>query len=59
MKAAEFNMAIDIVFDSIASLKGADVIYTDVWVSMGEEALMKQRVEQLGAFKVTMEMLKT
>lgn len=45
------------ISDSISSIKGADVIYTDVWVSMGEEALMKERVKQLSQYKVTMEML--
>lgn len=45
------------ISDSLSSLKGADVIYTDVWVSMGEEALMKERVKQLSQYKVTMELL--
>lgn len=45
------------ISDSLSALKGADVIYTDVWVSMGEEALMKERVKQLSQYKVTMEML--
>lgn len=42
----------------IACLKDADVIYTDVWVSMGEEAQMPERVKQLTSFRVTMDMLK-
>ncbi|MEM6338784.1 MAG: ornithine carbamoyltransferase [Pseudomonadota bacterium] len=46
------------VSDDISSIKGADVIYTDVWVSMGEEAKMKERVTQLDRFRVTMDMLK-
>jgi len=44
--------------DKPECVKGADVIYTDVWVSMGEEDQMEKRVEQLSAFRVTMEMLK-
>ncbi|WP_027398660.1 ornithine carbamoyltransferase [Anaerovorax odorimutans] len=39
-------------------LKGADVIYTDVWASMGEEDQIPKRVELLTPYKVTMEMLK-
>ena len=40
------------------SAKGADVIYTDIWVSMGEdESLYKPRVEMLSPYKVTQEMM--
>ncbi|KRQ87686.1 Ornithine carbamoyltransferase [Caloramator mitchellensis] len=46
------------VSDNIESLKGADVIYTDVWASMGEEAELPKRVELLTPFRVTMDMLK-
>jgi ornithine carbamoyltransferase len=46
------------VSDKVEALKGADVIYTDVWVSMGEEAQMEERVRLLTPFKVTMDMMK-
>ena len=46
------------VSDSIESVKGADVIYTDVWASMGEEAQIPERVKLLTPFKVTMDLLK-
>ena len=39
-------------------LKGADVIYTDIWASMGEEDQIPDKVKMLTPFKVTMEMLK-
>lgn len=39
-------------------LKGADVIYTDVWVSMGEEDMFESRINQLKDYQVNMEMLK-
>ena len=39
-------------------LKDADVIYTDVWASMGEEDKIPQRVKLLTPYKVTMDMLK-
>ena len=39
-------------------LKNADVIYTDVWASMGEEALIPERVRLLSPYRITMEMLK-
>jgi ornithine carbamoyltransferase len=46
------------ISDKPDCVKGADVIYTDVWVSMGEEDQMEQRVKLLSSFRVTMEMLK-
>ena len=38
-------------------LKGADVIYADVWASMGEEAEIPKRVKLLTPFKVTKELM--
>lgn len=39
-------------------VKGADVLYTDVWASMGEEAEIPARVKLLTPYKVTMELVK-
>jgi len=40
------------------AVAGADVIYTDVWVSMGEpEEVWKERIELLSPYQVNMEML--
>jgi ornithine carbamoyltransferase len=44
--------------DSIDAVEGADVIYTDVWVSMGEEAQFAERIRLLEPYRVTMDMLK-
>ena len=48
------------VLDNVdEAVKDADVIYTDIWVSMGEdEALYEQRVKMLSPYKVTTEMMK-
>jgi ornithine carbamoyltransferase len=54
--AAETGSVIEVSSDP-ECLKGADVIYTDVWASMGEEALIPDKVKMLTPFKVTMEML--
>ena len=42
------------VTDDFNSLKGADVIYTDVWVSMGEEDQFEERINLLKAYQVDM-----
>lgn len=48
------------VLDNVdEAVKDADVIYTDIWVSMGEdESLYKPRVEMLSPYKVTVDMMK-
>lgn len=46
------------VTDNIAEgVAGADAIYTDVWVSMGEEDKYAERIEQLKSFQVNRQML--
>jgi len=44
--------------DPYEAVKGCDVIYTDVWVSMGEEAKMSERIGLLKEYRVTMDLLK-
>jgi len=40
------------------ALPQTDVIYTDVWVSMGEEDKMEERVKLLSKYRVTMDFIK-
>ncbi len=54
--AAETGASITVTSDD-ASLKGADVIYTDIWASMGEEDQIPERVRLLTPFKVTEELV--
>lgn len=43
--------------DDENALAGADVIYTDIWASMGEEAQIPERVRMLTPYKVTQDMM--
>jgi ornithine carbamoyltransferase len=40
------------------AVKGANVVYTDVWVSMGEEAKFEERLRLLRPFQVNMDLMK-
>jgi ornithine carbamoyltransferase len=46
------------ITDNVDAVAGADVIYTDVWASMGEEDQIPERVRLLTPFKVTMDLVK-
>ncbi len=46
------------ITDDVNSLKDADVIYGDIWASMGEEDLIPQRAKLLSPYRVTQETLK-
>ena len=54
--AAETGAKIEISSDP-SCLKGADVLYTDIWASMGEEEQIPERVKLLSPFKVDQEMM--
>ena len=43
--------------DDKSVVRGADCLYTDVWVSMGEEALKDARTKLLSPFRVTEELM--
>jgi len=54
--ARETGATIEITNDQ-GTLIGADVIYGDIWASMGEEELVAQRTQLLTPYRVTMETL--
>lgn len=50
--------SITVTDDIDTVIEGADALYTDVWVSMGEEHLFDERIRLLKAYQVTMDMLR-
>lgn len=44
--------------DPIKGVKGANVLYTDVWVSMGEEAKTAERIKLLRPYQINMDLMK-
>lgn len=47
-----------IISENVDVVKDADVIYTDVWASMGEEDTAKERIELLRPYQVNKELMK-
>jgi len=41
----------------VAAARDADVLYTDVWTSMGQEAESQQRLADFAAFQINSELL--
>ena len=58
--AAETGAVLEFITDPKAAVKDAHVIYTDVWVSMGEPAeVWQERIEDLSPYRVTKELMDT
>jgi ornithine carbamoyltransferase len=50
--AEETGATIEFIEDPYEAVRGADIVYTDVWVSMGQEALREERVRLLKPYQV-------
>ena len=55
--ARESGAEIDVVNDAAEAVRGADVVYTDVWTSMGQEEERERRLRDLAGFGITEELL--
>ena len=56
--AAETGATLEFISDPMVATKGADVIYTDVWVSMGEpDSVWEERIRELTPYRVTKELM--
>lgn len=59
MYASKSGATITLTEDVVIASKDADVIYTDVWVSMGEpDEVWEERIKDLSPYKVTDEIMK-
>ena len=56
--AAETGAVLEFITDPMVATKNADVIYTDVWVSMGEpDSVWAERIEALKPYQVNTAMM--
>ncbi len=56
--AKETDAILEFIEDATVATKNADVIYTDVWVSMGEPDLVwNERIKELTPYRVTKELM--
>ena len=56
--AKETGAVLEFITDPNVAVENAHVIYTDVWVSMGEpESVWQERIAELSPYRVTMELM--
>ena len=56
--AREAGGTVELLDDPRAAVEGADVLYTDVWTSMGQEEERQQRLDDLAGFGIDAELVK-
>ena len=56
--AAQTGCTVSVEEDIFKAVKGADVLYTDVWTSMGQEAEREIRLKDLHDYQINSELLK-
>jgi ornithine carbamoyltransferase len=54
---AEAGARVELVRDPRDAVRGADLVTTDVWASMGQEAEQAQRTERFAAYQVNRELM--
>ena len=55
--AAQHGAEIDVLEDPAKAVRDADVVYTDVWASMGQEDTYAQRKEAFAGFTITADLM--
>jgi len=56
--ARGWDIKVALSHDPHEAVQNSDIIYTDVWASMGEETIAKQKKQAFRGFRVTKELLK-
>ncbi|UPM41662.1 ornithine carbamoyltransferase [Halocatena salina] len=56
-RAAEFDGTIEVTTDPSAAVAGADVVYTDVWVSMGQEDEREAKLQAFDGYQLNESLL--
>lgn len=56
--AAQTGSTITLTSDIKEAVHNADAIYTDIWVSMGEESQIGERIKLLAPYQVNMDMIR-
>ncbi|HBK61692.1 MAG TPA: ornithine carbamoyltransferase [Firmicutes bacterium] len=54
---AEMGAEMEVVRDPKEAVRGADVLYTDVWASMGQEAEYEKRVRDFAGYQINAELV--
>lgn len=55
--ASNGKLSFEVVNDPLVALKGANVVVTDTWISMGEEAEKEQKLKQFAGYQISQDML--
>ena len=56
--AAETGATLEFIEDPMVATKDADVLYTDVWVSMGEpDSVWEERIKELTPYRITKQLM--
>jgi ornithine carbamoyltransferase len=58
VNAKKMGSKVEILDDPSAAVKNADIIYTDVWASMGQEQEAKERLKKFAGFQVNARLAK-
>ena len=56
--AARNGVDVRVFDDPVKGVRGANVLYTDVWVSMGEEAKAAERIRTLRPYQINMDLMR-
>ncbi len=57
--AVKSDARINVFNEAVAAVKGAEIVYTDVWASMGQEAEAEARKQLFKNFQINSNLLKT